>query len=158
MDKQVLIDELIEQLEQQITTLNSAMEQTVDAATNEETVPEHKYDTLALEASYLAHGQAMRLEEIRRDITMLKSFTLNDLASDSAISLGALVELEDVNEEHSYYFLLPTAGGAKLANESVVVVTPHSPLGKALKGGVVDDEVSVPIGDQRRVYDIISVC
>lgn len=158
MDKHTLIAELIAQLERQITTLNSAMAQTFDAATNEETVPEHKYDTLALEASYLAHGQAMRLEEIKRDIALLKAFVLNDFANDSSVSLGALVGLEDHNEVQSFYFLLPTAGGAKLADESVVVVTPHSPLGKALKGCALDDEVSILIGEQRHVYDVISVC
>ena len=35
MDKQVLLDDVIAQLEQNVVTLTSAMEKTVDAATTE---------------------------------------------------------------------------------------------------------------------------
>ena len=38
------------------------------AATHEECQPDNKYDTTALEASYLAQGQANRAQEIRQGL------------------------------------------------------------------------------------------
>ncbi|MFI3277040.1 MAG: transcription elongation factor, partial [Vibrio sp.] len=52
MNKSELRQIIIEQLETRLRIAQSATQRAIDAATDEETVPEHKYDTLALEASY----------------------------------------------------------------------------------------------------------
>ncbi|MGR5296423.1 GreA/GreB family elongation factor [Vibrio mediterranei] len=155
MDKQVLLDDVIAQLEQNVVTLTSAMEKTVDAATNEETVPEHKYDTLALEASYLAHGQAVRLEQVKSDIALLRKMVLNPFSSLDNVRLTAVVEIEDEDEVVSRFFVLPCAGGLTIEEATIKVVTPHSPLGKALIGKSIDDEVVVCIGEKLTHYAII---
>lgn len=166
MDKRALLTAVIYELESKVTTLVSAMEQTVDAATNEETVPEHKYDTLALEASYLAHGQAMRLEQIKNDIATLKRTTLREFSEQDSVGLTALVCVENDDEQIAWYWMLPCGGGVTIKDASVLtnsglaeltVVTPHSPLGKALLGQNEDDEVSLAIGDSVQHYAIISI-
>ena len=39
-----------------------------DTATGTESVAENKYDTFGLEASYLAHGQSVRVAECQADL------------------------------------------------------------------------------------------
>ena len=58
-----LCDAILLALEEKLSIARSSTQRAIDAATDEETIPEHKYDTLALEASYLAHGQALRVQE-----------------------------------------------------------------------------------------------
>ncbi|MBY6198895.1 GreA/GreB family elongation factor [Vibrio hangzhouensis] len=157
MDKTVLLSAVIDELENKVATLVSAMEKTVDAATNEETVPEHKYDTLALEASYLAHGQAMRLEQVKSDIATLRKTVLRPFSRDDKVGLTALVQLEDDSEHIAWYFVLPCAGGVSIPGYGVTVVTPHSPLGKSLLGQSRDEEVSTTIAEKVCHYAIISI-
>ncbi len=59
-------------------------------------MPEHKYDTLALEASYLAHGQAMRVQESEDELRQYRSMVIRDF-TDAAIGVGAYVVLVDEN-------------------------------------------------------------
>ncbi len=157
MDKQALLEDVITQLEQNVAALMSAMEKTVDAATNEETVPEHKYDTLALEASYLAHGQAVRLEQIKNDIALLRKTQVKAFSSQDRIKLTALVDLEDSDGVVNQFFVLPCAGGVSIKGMTIKVVTPQSPLGNALLGQTQDDEVTVTIGEQPTHYAIINL-
>ena len=78
MNKPELRQIIIEQLESRLRIAQSATQRAIDAATDEETVPEHKYDTLALEASYLAHGQAVRVQECEDDIQCYRNLVLRD--------------------------------------------------------------------------------
>ncbi len=84
MNKADLVQIIIQQLEDKLHVAHASTQRAIDAATDEETVPEHKYDTLALEASYLAHGQAMRVQEVKKSFvsTVLLSYvTLSMLVS-----------------------------------------------------------------------------
>ncbi len=48
MSKPDLIQIIIQQLEEKLQVAHASTLRAIDAATDEETVPEHKYDTLAL--------------------------------------------------------------------------------------------------------------
>ena len=131
-----------------------------NTATNDENVAENKYDTLALEASYLAHGQALRVAECEADIAAFKKLSIMDNAAKSTVTLGCLIELIDDDNKHKYVFLGPSAGGLKLTFEQkeVIIVTPSSPLGGALIGRELDDEINVHIGNQVMNYEIAMIC
>ncbi|MDF5129497.1 transcription elongation factor, partial [Vibrio parahaemolyticus] len=68
MNKADLVQIIIQHLEEKLQVAHSSAQRAIDAATDEETVPEHKYDTLALEAAYLAHGQAMRIQDSEEEL------------------------------------------------------------------------------------------
>ncbi|MCW8347282.1 MULTISPECIES: transcription elongation factor [Vibrio] len=157
MNKAAVVQQVIVELEQKITTLLSAMEQTVDAATNEETIPDNKYDTLALEAAYLAHGQAMRLEAIKKDIATLRHLVIRTFDHDTPVGLSAMVELEDDQEVLSRYLLLPCGGGVSIVAEGIRVVTPESPLGRALVGRLLDDEIALQVGERVTHHVIVNI-
>ena len=82
---------LLEKLEVDLDVLQRAAQTAYEAATHEENVAENKYDTLGLEASYLATGQARRVEEIRQALKRCQAMSLEPLDPARGIQIGALV-------------------------------------------------------------------
>jgi len=78
---------------------------------------------------------------------------------ETPIRLTALVSLEDGNGNGRKIFLGPEAGGLKLidGDAEYIVITPESPLGKALLGKVCDDEVCVGQGEGQKTFTIVDV-
>ena len=66
MDKFVLRQQVLERLAEDLLQAEQAVRAAHEAATHEENIAENKYDTLGLEAAYLATGQARRAEAIRQ--------------------------------------------------------------------------------------------
>ena len=62
MDKFVLRQQVLERLAEDLLQAEQAVRAAHEAATHEENIAENKYDTLGLEAAYLATGQARRAE------------------------------------------------------------------------------------------------
>ena len=157
MNKFELLQTILLEMEKSLVIAQSATQRAIESATDEETVPEHKYDTLALEASYLAHGQAMRVEECERELSVMKQMQLPKNA-ESAM-LGCLVSLLDDNDQSQYFFIAPCSGGLKIdyQEQRVMLVTLNSPLGKALKGKSVGDEVDYQVGQKSFYYQIDTI-
>jgi len=143
MNKPALLQAIIERLTIDLDVAQRAAQTAYETATHEENVAENKYDTLGLEASYLATGQARRVEEIRHGLAKFRALQLRDLQA--GIELGALVALDSESGVRQWFFLGPDAAGLKLDFEGcpVMVITPRSPLGQSLLGKGVDDEVSM---------------
>jgi transcription elongation GreA/GreB family factor len=117
-----------------------------DEAISDESRAENQYDTHSLEAGYLAEGQARQAAEINESIAIITTLALPTLAPDAPVALGALCEVTEANGNVSSYFLCPRAGGLELAvdGREVLVVTPQSPLGRALLGKRVAETVALP--------------
>jgi transcription elongation GreA/GreB family factor len=153
--KQVLKAELLERLGADLDTLARAHRATREGATHEEAKPENDKDTRALELSYLARGQATRIEELRTSIAAVNAMALRDFAGQPA-ALGALVLVEE-NGEASALLLGPGGGGARLAGGTVQVVTTQSPLGRALLGVRAGEEVEIVLAGKTRAVRVVSV-
>lgn len=127
-----------------------------EAATHEENVAENKYDTLGLEAAYLAAGQSRRVEELRLAQARWQALVLRDFAPVQGIQVGCLVHLLDADERAQWLFLGPDGAGLKVATEQaeVLVISPRSPLGGALLGRRPGDEVQAG----RQTYEILEAC
>ena len=67
-----IIAAILHQLQQDLAVAAAASQQAHDSATHTENVPENQYDTLALEAAYLAHGQSQRIEALQHSISIYK--------------------------------------------------------------------------------------
>jgi len=109
------------------------------AATHEEAKPENDKDTRALEASYLAAGQAERVRALETAAKVLAGLELKDIGKTTPICASAVITLEDDEGTRTVFFMSPHGGGVRLELDgappaSVQVVTPQSPLGKALLG------------------------
>lgn len=129
------------------------------AATDEENIPVSKYETLSVEASYIAQGQANRAQEIRGAIDAFARLKPLPFAEDEPIRLGALVLLVDEKGQQLQLFLGPAAGGLKLnwAGEEILLITPESPLGRALLGKTLGEEVQLRIAQRQPFYEILRV-
>ena len=159
MTKQQLIATIIARLEADLALFTAAALHAHAAATHEECQPDNKYDTTALEASYIAQGQANRAQEIRQSLEAYRALEVQEFSDDAPVRLSALVTLEDEAGGERRLFIGPQAGGMKLADPAgeVVVITPASPLGKRLLGLVAGDEVEGVDAGRGTVYTIVSV-
>lgn len=159
MNKQLIITQIIQELEAVRLVAVNAVIQASETATHEENVAENQYDTLGLEAAYLAHGQAQRVNECDADLVAFKVLSLPETSEDMVVALGTLVVIGDERDQEQSLFIGPVAGGLKIQHDAhgITVITPSSPLGKVLMGSRVDDEVELCIGDSKHTYDVISV-
>lgn len=130
-----------------------------EAATHEEAKPENDKDTRALEASYLARGLAGRVADLSATLQALKALSARPLDEDAPVSSGALVALEDEDERRQVYLVAPLGGGARVtvAGVEVRVVTPQAPLGEALLGKRVGDDVELRTPQGLRELVVVSV-
>lgn len=151
IDKRALVVKLREELKKEIATMRDAQRVAHEAATHEEAKPENDKDTRALEASYLARGQAERVRDMERADNALEFLVLRACET---VTLGAIVEL-DHDGARSVYFLAPVGGAIRAAIDGVTVqvVTPEAPMGRALVGRVVGDSVEV----RGKEYEIVEV-
>ncbi|MBE2251619.1 MAG: GreA/GreB family elongation factor [Myxococcus sp.] len=142
--------ELLAVLEDTLAALERAHADARAGATHEEAKPENDKDTRALEQSYLARGQAMRIEALKAGLASLSVMALTPTDSAKA---GALVEAEDDDGEALAYFVAPEGGGTRLQG-GVLVVTPLSPVGAALIGKREGDEVELRVAGKARQLTI----
>ncbi len=137
--KKTLLDNIINQLEADLTTLRRAAAETHKESTAEENKAESKYDTRGLEASYLAEAQAGQVASLEEGLGKLKSLTLTE--DDDTVTPGSIVILS--GDEEYQYLLLPAGGGILLEyeGEALTVVTPESPIGSMIIGKAIADEL-----------------
>jgi len=137
-----------------------AVDQARDNAVHEQSKPENQYDTLALEAAYLAHGQSVRAAELQRQIAVLKHFELVNYKCDSAVVVGAVVHLREHSKQLSkWLWVVPVAGGVDLQFEevSVTTITPDAPLGRKILGCYEGDEILLRLGVNEKCFEVVSV-
>ncbi len=154
MNKTHVIEHLRFALEAQLQNAKQAAKAAHDAATHEESVAETQYDTLGLEAAYLAQGQAERVNECYRDIQAFN--TVFKESEFSKVREGALVCLIDEQDNAKWFFMGPSAGGlvVTIKEQPIYVVTREAPLGKQLIGKQIDDEVELSIAGNKQLYTI----
>jgi transcription elongation GreA/GreB family factor len=157
--KKEVLEKIIAALNADLALLTQAAKTAHAAATHAECLPDNKYDTTALEASYVAQGQANRAQDIRRAIDNYRSLVLRPFDDGTPIRLTALVTMEAEDGSCRRLFLGPDAGGLKLTEqgEECIVITPESTLGRALLGKSCGDEVQIGSGVTRKTFTIIAV-
>lgn len=159
MKKQALLQKIISTLTANLATLTEAAKAAHAAATHSECLPDNKYDTTGLEASYIAQGQANRAQEIRQSLEHYRKLEIRSFGDETPIRLTAAVTIEADDGSYRHLFLGPDAGGLKLVDGEAewIVITPESPLGRALLGKVCGDEISTGNGPARKTFTIIAV-
>jgi transcription elongation GreA/GreB family factor len=160
MTKVQLLQAITTVLASDLAILSAAARAAHSAATHSECLPDNKYDTTALEASYIAQGQANRAQEILAALESYRTLSLQRFDNDSPIRLTALVTLQDGDGNIRRVFLGPHAGGLKIDDSTgeIVVITPASPLGRSLLGLQVGDEVPSESALTSTLFTIVAVC
>ena len=159
MNKEDLLHKIISALTADLRILSEASRTAHAAATHSECLPDNKYDTTGLEASYVAQGQANRAQEIRQALESYRKLVLRSFDDETLIRLTAYVTVEADDGSYREVFLGPEAGGLKLVDGDAecLVITPESPLGRALLGKVCGDEIHIGKGMSRKTFTIVAV-
>src|SRR5690349_1857665 len=158
LDKSRVLQALRDRLERDLQVATDAQRQTQSGATHEEAKPENDKDTRALESSYLARGQAQRVLELTQAVASAAALVLREFGSETPIGASALVALDD-GSATAHYFLSPVGGGMTFEVDGVVVrvLTPASPLGRALVGQTEGADIEVQTPQGLRQYSIAAV-
>jgi transcription elongation GreA/GreB family factor len=150
-DKARLRTELLGRLEAQLATARAAHAAAIEGAIDDEARPENDKDTRGLEQSYLARGYAQRVAELEAAVAAIAAMTI---ANQSRVAIGAVVVALDDDRERAF-FIAGHGGGVELGD--VTVLTPTTPLGRALLGRRVDDDCEVVAGGTQRTLAITSI-
>ncbi|UXH76748.1 GreA/GreB family elongation factor [Roseateles amylovorans] len=159
MDKFLLQQQVLERLADDLLQADQAARVAHETATHEENIAENKYDTLGLEASYLATGQARRAEAIREAMADWRQFRPRAYDPGLGIQIGALVCLVDADDRQQHLFLGPNGGSMKLQSgaQLVQVISSDAPLAQAMLGKGEGDEVLVQVGSIRQQFEVLRV-
>lgn len=164
MDKRFLVDQLTQHLRASAQVALSASASAAVEAREGATPAEKREDArTALEYGSLARAQSRRAQRALGEADTLSTFRPGPLKPNAAITVGAVVEVEDAESgEGRTFFLAPVGAGVTLTGPGddgyLSVVTPASPIGRAVMGRHVDDIVDVTVNGDVREWRITFVC
>lgn len=155
--KTQVLQHIIRHLQTELAVAQRAANTAKETATNKENVAENKYDTLGLEASYLAHGQSVRVHELEKAVHRYENLTLPEFNDDSDIAALALIHATNAQNQALSIFIGPSHGGIKLDIDShpVYVVSIESPIAQSLLGLSTSDVFK--FGPAHVEYEITNV-
>jgi transcription elongation GreA/GreB family factor len=159
VDKKALISLIITSLKQELSQAISAANEAHAAAVDDQSVAETQYDTLAIEASYLAEGQSRRVQELQEALINYQELTLIEFDENKPIALSALVQLHTDSKKQHWFFIGPAAGGfrCEINEKHITVITPKSPMGIVLMREFEGENIDVMLGNGRLTDYIASV-
>jgi transcription elongation GreA/GreB family factor len=159
MTKKVIHQRFIDHLTAELESITAVAKKTFATATSEEHRAEHKYDTFKLESSFLARGQAKRVEELAGALDSLQMMPLKKLNSASPIQLGALVRLDSGDGEIRVLYFGSAAGGETtvVGGVEITMITSRAPLGMAMLGKAVGDSFEITMGNAIQTFVVRSV-
>lgn len=152
MDKQFMVDQLAARIRDSLLVAQREQEAAALEARDGASPSEKRDDArTAIEFSNLARAQGRRALAAQEELARIESFVPRE--SGDRVSLGDIVEIEDGTTGRTI-FLAPVGAGIELTMPEgdgfVTVVTPASPMGKALLGRELGETVEISVkGDER---------
>jgi transcription elongation GreA/GreB family factor len=161
MDKRALTQQLMDRLKTTAKMARLASQDATLEAREGATPAERREDArVMLENAGLARGQEQRALQAAQDLAALEKFRAGDFPPNAAIGLGAIVEVED-EESGRTFFLAPVGAGEELTGPDgdgiLSVVTPNSPVGRAVLGKRCGDSFEITIAGEPRELTITFV-
>lgn len=159
LDKSRVHAALLAALEKDRDTLVAAQRLSAEGVTHPDARSDGSKDMRATEASYIARGQAQRAEALEGDVAKVKRMALRSFTDDDAIAISALVTLVVGDGEERLVFVAPAGGGVRVELDGVTVhvVTPVSPMGRAIVGAEVGDVLELERGGRTTELSIEAI-
>lgn len=160
MDKHELVAQLARQLAASARAALAARDATVAEAKDGATPDEKREDARAAhQLGTLGRAQQRRAQQALAEADALARFKPAPLPARAAIALGAIVEIEDEDTgEGRTFFLAPVGAGITLTGPGgdgvLSVVTPVSPIGRAVLGRKAGEVVDVTVDGEPREWQI----
>jgi len=158
-DKRAVHDALLTALRASLEKLARGAEETRKGAVHEEGRSEGDKDMRATEQSYVARGQAMRVEDLAEQVQRLEATKPEPFGAKDKIAAGALVRVSLDDDEERLFYVSAFGGGTGVAvgKSKVIVVTPRSPVGAALCGKARGDSFELAVSGKLREWSIEEV-
>ena len=151
--KNELLQAAIAQVEAKLQELKSGYGAARDAVLSTPHVMKSKREVFGQESAYLANALALNIQEREHELRTLRGMRLAE--NPQRVALGCLVGVGIPDGVEEWYLVLPVCGGMEVlrpgSGTSVRVVTPGTPVAKALLGKSVGDEVALPTNPPRVV-------
>lgn len=169
LDKMFFVTQLAQRIKEAELVAERGATDAREAARSMQTESEKREDArAALEFGSLATGQSARVRKAREALADLASFANSGLPRFGArapIGLGAVVDVSIENDEgdpeERTFILLPVGAGTELTGPGgdgfLSVITPASPVGRALLGKRSGDTFEVTIRGEPREWTIVDV-
>lgn len=163
MDKRYLVEQLSDKLRESAHVARKAGQAAAEEARDGATAAEKRENArVAQEYAGLARGQTERANRTRADLSTLEGFRPGALSKNAPISIGAIVEVEEEDDGIGRtFFLAPVGAGVELTGPGgdgfLSVVTPQSPVGRAVIGRRVGDSIEVTVEGEPRDWRITYV-
>ena len=160
MDKADLVAQLVDQLAASARGALAAREAAATEAREGATPDEKREDARAAhQLATLGTAQQRRAQQALAEIDALAQWKPQPLPSTARIAVGAIIEIEDPESGHGRtLFLAPTGAGITLTafggDGLLSVVTPVSPIGRAVVGRKVGDVVEIAAAGEIREWQI----
>jgi len=156
LHKQGVFDSIQAKLSQDILVAAEAVKIARDTATHKDCLGSSKYETMGTEASYLAQGQGIRLLDLERALAYFKQLIVSP---NNTASLGAVIRIESEEGKQQTFCLAADAGGLQVvfAQQSITVITPQSPMGRAMFGKAAGDSFTLTIAGKTLSYELLMV-
>jgi len=145
LNKNLLKEALLESIDNDIEAAIEAAKAAQESASHKDNQPENQYDTLSLEAAYLAHGQSERILQLQNERIRVAKWEVKLFDETDTIAIGALDKIVAGGGDSHRWVWIARTGGRKLqhANGEVQVVSDQAPLALQLTGKEVGDEISL---------------
>ncbi|HEY3446783.1 MAG TPA: GreA/GreB family elongation factor [Myxococcales bacterium] len=161
MDKLLLVKQLADKLRAAGKSARRASQDAAEEAREGATPAERREDArVALENQGLARGQEKRAAQAAADVAALEKFAPGPFPANARVGLGAILEVEDEDGGRTL-FLAPVGAGEELTvpdgDGFLSVVTPYSPVGKAVLGKRCGESVEVMVAGEIRELTITFV-
>jgi transcription elongation GreA/GreB family factor len=156
--KKQTIEAFIAYFEKELGALVQSAKAAHQAAIHEESKAEDRHDTFAIEASYLAAGQAERVHSLRRTLQELTRFLESAAPAPTRAEPGALLVLESEGKK-TYSLLVESGGGAqvKVDGKTVTLISLSSPLGEQLEGLKPTDQFTLETKTGSKAHEILEI-
>lgn len=157
-DKREVREALRQSMQMALAAVAHAAKDAAAGATHEENRAEGDKDMRATEQSYIARGQAMRAEEMAEHYQRLESFDFPNFSARDVIGPGALIRVL-IDASPRLFLMVPWGGGTEIAvgNTKITVISPASPVGRALLGRRVGDDFELAIKGAMREWEIDAI-
>jgi len=153
--KKSILAQLLALAQEKEKTTKENQENTQKRANEEEGAMQSRYSTFKAEGQFLAGGLKSILEDLKANTAIIQAMTQERIKVNERIEPLAIAEVEFDDGSKEKFFVIPGSGGEKI--DDLTMISPRTPLGKALMGKEAGDNFTLKVGDKARNGEVIYV-
>lgn len=160
MNKRELVEKIIKELEKQKQDVKKRYEATRQEVIDAPGAMQSHSDTSKYQLSILADKIKKSALEKEQTIQALKQLLTSGLEEKPSVAkVGALVEVENQNQEKICYFIFPGGSGLEtiFKGKKIIMVSQRAPIASVLLGRKVGDRVDFKVGPITKVLEIVGI-